>query len=66
MLTSPNTPVTAVAGCRRRFLPTLPRQVILLRSSSAGVCREPALLTTYLARMTSLKLGAAEGGGSQR
>ena len=48
-------PRMAVAGCRRRFLPTLPRQVILLRSSSAGVCRVPALLITYLAMTTSLK-----------
>ena len=44
-----------MAGCRRRFLPTLPRQVTLLRSSSAGVCSAPALLMTYLALMISLK-----------
>ena len=43
-----------MAGCMRRFLPTLPRQVTLLRSSSAGVCSAPALLITYLALMMSL------------
>ena len=43
-----------MAGCRRRFSPTVPRHVTLLRSSSAGVCSAPALLITYLALMTSL------------
>ena len=51
---SGNDPTTVVQGCRRRFAPTLPPQVMRERSSSAGECMLPAALMTT---------GACKGGG---